>query len=183
MISKLKALGKTADSKSSLEAECHSSEESNLITSAQESKSEKTISGGLPFCLALLKRSSFVAKAEKNDEIRKPLDPSASTKKRGRNPHSSPDSKDPSSKKTKGGSEKTPVQKQGSRSMVSNQNLRMFVQSRLDLYKNDHDKYNGIIRILADAGFLQFCYMLIKGKPGNMSKGTTKETLDGISYE
>jgi len=116
------------------------------------------------------------------------LDLSASTSrnsidKRGRSPRSSPDPKDPNSRKTKGGSEKTSVKKQGSRSMVNNQNLRMFVQSRLDIYKNDQDKYNGIIRILADAGFLQFCYMLIKGKPGNMSKGATKETLDGISYE
>jgi retron-type reverse transcriptase len=25
--------------------------------------------------------------------------------------------------------------------------------------------------------------MLIKGKPGNMSKGTTSETLDGLTYE
>jgi RNA-directed DNA polymerase len=43
-------------------------------------------------------------------------------------------------------------------------------------------KYNGIIRILADPAYLQFCYMLIKSKPGNMSRGLTKETLDGISY-
>jgi hypothetical protein len=59
----------------------------------------------------------------------------------------------------------------------------MFVTSQLERYKDNDGKYNAIIRILADAGFLQFCYMLIKGKPGNMSKGITKETLDGISYE
>ena len=58
----------------------------------------------------------------------------------------------------------------------------MFVTSKLDQYKTK-GKYNGIIRILADPGFLQYCYMLIKGKPGNMSVGTTKETLDGIEYE
>lgn len=179
MISKFKASERSTDFCGSLETECHSSEESNKITNVQESKSEKSISG-----------VSFASHASqgKNGEVRKPLDPSASTDsdttgKRGRSPRSSPDPKDPNSRKTKGGSEKTPVQKQGSRSMVTNQNLRMFVQSRLDLYKNDHDRYNGIIRILADAGFLQFCYMLIKGKPGNMSKGATKETLDGISYE
>jgi hypothetical protein len=59
----------------------------------------------------------------------------------------------------------------------------MFVMSRLEQYKDENNKYNGIIRILADPGFLQFCYMLIKGKPGNMSAGITRETLDGISYE
>jgi len=55
--------------------------------------------------------------------------------------------------------------------------------SRLEQYKDENNKYNGIIRILADPGFLQFCYMLIKGKPVNMSAGITRETLDGISYE
>jgi hypothetical protein len=59
----------------------------------------------------------------------------------------------------------------------------MFVLSQLEKYKNTEGKYNGIVRILADPGFLQFCYMLIKGKPGNMSPGTTMETLDGLSYE
>lgn len=59
----------------------------------------------------------------------------------------------------------------------------MFVKSQLGLYTHKDGRYNGIVRILADAGFLQYCYMLIKGKPGNMSKGATKETLDGISYE
>lgn len=138
----------------------------------QESKSGKTISN----------------KKDKNDRVMKPSDLSAYTNglpisKRRQSPHSSPDPKRPNSRETKGGSEKAPVKNQRSRSMVNNQNLRMFVQSRLDQYKNQQDKYNGIIRILADVGFLQFCYMLIKGKPGNMSKGATKETIDGISYE
>ena len=83
----------------------------------------------------------------------------------------------------KGDSVKSPAKKQGSRSMVTNQSLRMFVISQLKRYKTEDGKYNAIIRILADAGFLQFCYMLIKGKAGNMSKGTTNETLDGITYE
>lgn len=127
---------------------------------------------------------------EKNDEKRKPLDLSASKfgketfeSKRRRSSHSSPDPKNPNSGKTKGNSEKTTAEKQRSRSKVNNLNLRMFVQSKLGLYRDVHGLYNGIVRILADAGFLQYCYMLIKGKPGNMSRGTTKETLDGISYE
>lgn len=59
----------------------------------------------------------------------------------------------------------------------------MLVSSKLSQFRRRDNKYNGIVRILADPGFLQYCYMLIKGKPGNMSKGTTKETLDGLTYE
>lgn len=140
----------------------------------QESKSKKTKS----------------IKVEKNDETRKPLDLSASEmkketfeNKRRRSSHSSPDPKDPNSRKTKGNSVKILAEKQRSRSKINSLNLRMFVQSKLSLYKNKNGEYNGLVRILADAGFLQYCYMLIKSKPGNMSRGVTKETLDGISYE
>lgn len=58
--------------------------------------------------------------------------------------------------------------------MVNNQSLRMFVLSKLDQYKDRDGKFNGIIRILGDPGFLQYCYMLIKGKPGNMSAGVNR---------
>jgi len=119
---------------------------------------------------------------KKKDTTRELSDLNASTSKRGQSPHSSQEPKIPNSQ-AKGGSVKSPALKQGSRSMISNQSLRMLVTSQLDQYKNRNEKYNAIIRILADAGFLQYCYMLIKGKPGNMSKGITRETLDGISYE
>jgi group II intron reverse transcriptase/maturase len=169
--SNLKASDKYTGVCSNLEAECHSSEESNMndITEVQESKSKKT----------------KWMQIYKNGETRKPLDLSASsTNKRRRSSHSSHYPGDPApDKKTKGNSVNTKAEKQGSRSKVNSQNLRMFVQSKLNLYRNADGKYNGIVRILADAGFLQYCYMLIKGKPGNMSKGTTKETLDGISYK
>jgi len=135
----------------------------------QEPKSSKTISS--------------TRTEDKNSKIREPSDLSASTCKRRRSPHSSLERKTPNLSVVKGGSENTLAQKRGSRSMVTNQNLRMFVTSQLKTYIGKDDKYNGIIRILADAGYLQFCYMLIKGKPGNMSKGTTKETLDGLTYE
>lgn len=128
------------------------------------------------------KSSKTIFEINKNNEIRKPSDLSASTNKRRRNPHSSQDGNNPNLSVTKGGSVNTPAQKRGSRSMVNNQTLRIFVLSRLDTYKGKDDKYNGIVRILADAGFLQYCYMLIKGKPGNMSKAMTKETLDGLDY-
>jgi len=41
-------------------------------------------------------------------------------------------------------------------------------------------KYNGIIRII-DSTFLKGCYSLIKSNPGNMTKGTSDETLDKIN--
>lgn len=169
-ISNLKANGGGSDPNSCLQAEGHSNEESNLVTYAQEPKPVETIpldnytSGG------------------RKDIAKELSDPNASTRKRGRNPHSSQELKIPNSQ-AKEGSVNSPALKQGSRSMVSNQNLRMLVTSQLEQYKNEDGKYNAIIRILADAGFLQYCYMLIKGKPGNMSKGITRETLDGITYE
>lgn len=172
----MKAIKGCSDLNGNLEAKCHSNEESKhkTVTNAQESKSEKAISES----------------TDKKGETREPLEKSASTlinnSKREKSPRSSPDRKNPNSRKTKEGSEKAPVKKQGSRIPVhasQSPDIRMFVKSKLDLYTNKDGRYNGIIRILADAGFLQICYMLIKGKPGNMSKGATKETLDGISYE
>jgi group II intron reverse transcriptase/maturase len=168
MISNLKASGECSDFTSCLQAEGHSNEESNLVTCAQEPKPGKTIS---PKTLD-----------ERKDTTKELSDLNASTCKRGQSPHSSKEPKIPNSQ-AKEGSVKYPALKQGSRSMISNQSLRMLVTSQLDQYKNGDGKYNAIIRILADAGFLQYCYMLIKGKPGNMSKGITRETLDGISYE
>lgn len=41
--------------------------------------------------------------------------------------------------------------------------------------------YNGLINILSDPLFLQACYLEIKSKGGNMSKGSDNTTLDGIS--
>ena len=48
-----------------------------------------------------------------------------------------------------------------------------------------HDlKYNQIVtRIIGDPYFLIACYEEIKGNPGNMTKGTTPETLDGLRME
>lgn len=165
-ISNFNAISGCSDLNSCLKAEGHFNEKSNEVTCVQEPKSEKTIS-----------------KPERNNTVRELSDLSASTRKRGRNPHSSQDPKNPNPRKTKEGSERTPTLKQGSRSKVSNPNLRMFVLSKLGQYKDRNGKYNGIIRILSGAGFLQFCYMLIKGNPGNMSRGITKETLDGLTYE
>ena len=166
MISKLNASKGRSDFSSCLKAEGHSNEESKN-TCAQEPKS----------------RIPVLVKDEK-DTIKELSDLSASTtRKRRRSSHSSQDPKNPNSRKTKGNSERNQTTEQRSRNKVSNPSLRMFVLSRLEQYKDRDGRYNGIIRILADVGFLQYCYVLIKGKPGNMSPGITKETLDGISYE
>lgn len=101
---------------------------------------------------------------------------------RRRNSRSSLGSKGPNFQETKESSKKFSTKNTKVSQLVSNQTLRTFVQSKLNSYKSKYDKYNGIIRILSDPAFLQFCYLLIKGKPGNMSIGITKETLDGISF-
>lgn len=134
-------------------------------THVQEPKTEKTIS----------------LKTDKKDDINELSDLSAT--KRRRKPHSSSDPKEPISCVMKGGSESPPTRKQGSRSKMNSPTLRTFVETQLDQNQSKDGRYNGIVRILANVGFLQSSYLLIKGKPGNMSGGTTKETLDGLTYE
>lgn len=170
MISNFKANSGGSDGISSLEAEGHSNEESNKITHVQEPKTGKTESSNINRIMT-----------DRNSTDNEPSDPSASTRKRGQNSHSSPRSKVLSV--TKESSVKSSARKQGSRSKANGPTLRMFVLSQLEQYKSKDGRYNGIIRILADVGFLQFCYLLIKGKAGNMSMGSTKETLDGLTYE
>lgn len=160
-----------SDSRGCRQTVGHSSEESSEKACAQEPKSEDTsIPGGGG-------GEDPRKTGDKSKCTRKPSDPSASVNKRGRSSHSS------QIQKVKGNSEGAPAQKQKSRSKVSNLNLRTFVTNRLDNYKNKEEKYNGLIRILADVAFLQYCWLLIKGNPGNMTKGATAETLDGLTYE
>lgn len=59
--------------------------------------------------------------------------------------------------------------------------LATLVQKELQLYKNKQGIYNGLINILKNPEFLVACYEIIRGKPGNMTRGSTKETLDGIN--
>lgn len=46
-------------------------------------------------------------------------------------------------------------------------------------YKETNGRYNGIIRLM-NPQLLRTCYSLIMSNPGNMTLGTSKETLDGI---
>lgn len=59
--------------------------------------------------------------------------------------------------------------------------LVTLVQKELQLYENSQGIYNGLINILKKPEFLVSCYEAIRGKPGNMTKGTTEETLDGLT--
>ena len=55
------------------------------------------------------------------------------------------------------------------------------VQKELLLCKNKKGVYNGLINILKKPEFLVACYDEIRGKPGNMTRGNSKETLDKLS--
>lgn len=56
-----------------------------------------------------------------------------------------------------------------------------WAQNEVNKYKRGDNIYNGLINIIADPEFLKACYLEIKSKPGNMTKGTTSSTLDGIN--
>ena len=57
------------------------------------------------------------------------------------------------------------------------------VQVVRELLKGDSKSgiYHNLIGIIADVRFLIGCYEEIKGKPGNMTRGTDRKTLDGVS--
>lgn len=58
-----------------------------------------------------------------------------------------------------------------------------WAKTEVNKYLRGDDKYNGLIKILANPTFLQASYLEIRSKPGNMSKGSDKTTLDGISLK
>lgn len=48
--------------------------------------------------------------------------------------------------------------------------------------KTKDGRYKNLIELIANVEFLLMSYNMIKSKPGNMSVGSDKMTLDGISY-
>jgi hypothetical protein len=88
---------------------------------------------------------------------------------------------------TKGDSFKSPLTKNKMSKLeipLQESSLRRVVRKELDMYRNTGSgKLNGIIRIIAEPSFLMTCYRLIKSNSGNMTKGSTSETLDGINNE
>lgn len=149
-----------------LRAKCHSNEEEIVVQTAKGTALNSPTGG----------------RENKHDTGTGDLTASGPGKpsdKRRRSRHSSP-------KRAKDGSLNAPLKSdQISKPKASNAEdlLRRVVVNQLDKYvdtKNE-GKYNGIIRIISDPNFLFECYKLIKSNPGNMSKGTTPETLDGIN--
>lgn len=57
------------------------------------------------------------------------------------------------------------------------------VKKEIQIYSNKQNTYNGLINILKDPAFLVACYEEIRSKPGNMTKGSTRETLNGITSD
>lgn len=80
--------------------------------------------------------------------------------------------------KNKKVSERTSSKVQPMKKAVS---LVTLVQKELQNYIDKQKIYNGLINLLKKPEFLVACYEGIRGKPGNMTKGSTNETLDGIT--
>jgi group II intron reverse transcriptase/maturase len=57
------------------------------------------------------------------------------------------------------------------------------LKNRINKLKKNHQKIYNLDELLYDVNFLVSCYLMIKGKPGNMSPGTTPETLEGLDLE
>jgi group II intron reverse transcriptase/maturase len=53
----------------------------------------------------------------------------------------------------------------------------------LDKLKVDCGVYSGVFKLLTSVEFLMVAYAKIKSKPGNMTEGVDKETLDGVSVD
>lgn len=151
-----------------LRAKCHSNEEETVVQTAKGTAPNSTTGG----------REN---KHDTGTGDQTASGPGKSSDKRRRSRHSSP-------KRAKDGSLTAPLKSdQISKPKASNAEelLRRVVSNQLDKYVDNKNegKYNGIIRIISDPNFLFECYKLIKSNPGNMSKGTTPETLDGINMD
>lgn len=57
------------------------------------------------------------------------------------------------------------------------------VTKLLEQRSNVAGKHYKLLEILANPFYLEKCYNEIMSKPGNMTKGLSKETLDGIDWE
>lgn len=57
-----------------------------------------------------------------------------------------------------------------------------WAKTAVNKYIKGDGTYNGLINILSNPLFLEACYLEIKSKPGNMSKGSDNITLDGINH-
>lgn len=106
---------------------------------------------------------------------------------RGRSFHSSVTAKESSRKSSTQSKHDSDLKDADSLNLAIGSDSPMSVSSwtkkELNKYLNNNGKYNGLINILANPLFLQACYLEIKSKPGNMSKGITDETLDDVNLK
>lgn len=58
--------------------------------------------------------------------------------------------------------------------------ISSWLKTKLNELRNKDGKYNGLIHVISDPEILYAAYLLIKSKPGNMTHGPDKSTLDGI---
>lgn len=61
--------------------------------------------------------------------------------------------------------------------------LASIVFPKLDKSRTYDGKYNNLIHMISDTNFMIACYNEIKGNPGNMTPGSTQETLDGLNLK
>ena len=61
--------------------------------------------------------------------------------------------------------------------------LASVVFPKLDKSRTYDGKYNNLIHMISDTNFMIACYNEIKGNPGNMTPGSTQETLDGLNLK
>lgn len=71
--------------------------------------------------------------------------------------------------------------KKSHKDQVLEDNFHTWLKIELQKCLDKDNKYNGLINILSNEKFLIKAYELIKSKPGNSTKGTDNETLDGIN--
>ena len=62
----------------------------------------------------------------------------------------------------------------------ANTSVFSWIKEKLEECRTKDDRYNGLIHIISDVNYLVVCYNLIKGKAGNMTPGSSQETLDKI---
>jgi group II intron reverse transcriptase/maturase len=91
-------------------------------------------------------------------------------------------SRDSVSKSTIDPTKKTASRKIKSSSKTINRNaIVTMLQSKILNSRAQHQKIYNLLNIFSDVDYLVSCYLLIKGKPGNMSPGVDQTTIDGIN--
>ena len=71
----------------------------------------------------------------------------------------------------------------GAHSARKSDALVTLTKKELLLCRDRRGAYNGLINTLKKPEYLVACYEEIKSKPGNMTRGSNKETLDGLDIK